>query len=280
MQFAEVDGNKVLPYPGAHGVCPMCGSKMIAKCGVRVMHHWAHFGRRNCDPWWENETKWHRSWKHLFPVEWLEVSHIAPDGEVHRADIKTPKGIVVEVQHSAMSDAERLSREVFYQNLVWVIDGRTFEKNFDIYHLLPSPESKIAAGLVWVKAERKLQGTVAGLFFRLSECQKIDPSVIKANATSGWIHSLRDIENQVNEVYRGHHQYDWVRPRTTWLDASRPVYIDFGNDYLVKLGVYDDSGLRCIRLVSKAKFVNDVMTKDRSIDIGEEYLEISESTNL
>ncbi|WP_287302509.1 hypothetical protein [Mesorhizobium sp.] len=41
-----------------------------------------------------------------------EISHIAPDGEIHRADIKTPSGIVIEVQHSAMT-AERLSREAF-----------------------------------------------------------------------------------------------------------------------------------------------------------------------
>ncbi|URI11622.1 hypothetical protein MW290_22050 [Aquincola tertiaricarbonis] len=103
------------------------------------MHYWAHFGRRNCDPKWENETPWHRSWKSLFPEAWLEVSKVAPDGEVHRADIKTPKGIVVEVQHSAMSDVERLSREAFYKNLVWVIDGSVFKQNFDIYHPLPAP---------------------------------------------------------------------------------------------------------------------------------------------
>jgi hypothetical protein len=58
-----------------------------------------------------------------FPEECREISHIAPDGEIHRADIKTPSGIVIEVQHSAMTDAERLSREAFYENLVWVVDG-------------------------------------------------------------------------------------------------------------------------------------------------------------
>jgi hypothetical protein len=78
---------------------------MVAKCGPRVMHHWAHAGRRNCDPWWENETPWHREWKNLFPEDCREVSHTAPDGEVHRADIKTPAGIVIEVQHSNMTDS-------------------------------------------------------------------------------------------------------------------------------------------------------------------------------
>jgi competence protein CoiA len=43
-----------------------------------------------------------------------------------------------------MTDAERFSREDFYRNLLWVIDGRGFRANFDIYHLLPAPESVIA----------------------------------------------------------------------------------------------------------------------------------------
>jgi hypothetical protein len=235
------------------------------------MHHWAHFGRRNCDPWWENETDWHRSWKSLFPFEWLEVSHVAPDGEIHRADIKTPNGIVVEVQHSAMSDAERLSREVFYKNLVWVIDGRGFEQNFDIFHMLPDPKSEVAADLVWTKASRQMQGAASGMFFRLSECLEDDPEVTKASIRGGWIHSIREIEDLVHAAYNGHHQYDWLRPRRTWLDAICPVYIDFGKDYLAKLEVYDESGLRCVRFVAKHKFLHDVMTEDKATDIATRF---------
>ncbi|MYK68074.1 MAG: CoiA-like domain protein, partial [Gammaproteobacteria bacterium] len=119
MQYAIVDGRKRAPWKGARGVCPVCGAVMIAKCGPRVIHHWAHKARRNCDPWWENETAWHREWKNHFPEECREVSHTAPDGEVHRADIKTPTGIVIEVQHSPMSDDERETRESFYGNLNW-----------------------------------------------------------------------------------------------------------------------------------------------------------------
>ena len=35
-----------------------------------------------------------------------------------------------------MSDKERVAREDFYKNLVWVLDGRGFLQNFDIYHML------------------------------------------------------------------------------------------------------------------------------------------------
>ncbi len=56
---------------------------------------------RSCDPWWENETEWHRKWKGNFAEEWQEV--ILTDGitdEKHIADIRTPYGLVVEFQHS------------------------------------------------------------------------------------------------------------------------------------------------------------------------------------
>jgi competence protein CoiA len=116
MQIAIVDDKRTEAFPGGRGVCPICDSKTIAKCGPRVMHHWAHYRVKDCDPWWENETQWHRDWKNRFPVDCREVSHIAKDGEIHRADIKTPTGIVIEIQHSSMTDAERIFREEFYQN--------------------------------------------------------------------------------------------------------------------------------------------------------------------
>jgi hypothetical protein len=36
------------------------------------------------------------------------------------------------------------------------------------------------------------------------------------------------------------------RPRHTWLDATCSVDIDFGEEYLLRLEVYDKSGLACI----------------------------------
>jgi competence protein CoiA len=239
---------------------------MVAKCGPRVMHHWAHAGRRNCDPWWENETPWHREWKNLFPEDCREVSHAAPDGEVHRADIKTLTGIVIEVQHSNMTDAERLSRESFYGNLVWVVDGSIFRENFEIYHLLPDPASELARDLIWLKAARTHRGAAQGIFFRLSEMTEY-PDATKANWREGHLHGMHElhgiheIEEQVNQTYRGHHQYDWIRPRRTWLDATCPVYIDIGDDLLARLETYDETGLPCIRLISKRKFVHDAMTE-------------------
>jgi hypothetical protein len=263
MQLALVGAERLEAFPGGRGLCPTCGAAMIAKCGPRILHHWAHAGRKNCDPWWENETEWHRAWKNLFPEACREISHTAPDGEIHRADVKTPTGIVIEIQHSAMTDAERQSREAFYGNLVWVIDGRGFRDNFDIYHLLPDPRSEIAQDIVWSKATRPMRGAAGGLFFRLSETQLDYPerTITKATLTFGRIYSLHDIQTEVERAYRGHHQYDWVRPRRTWLDAACPVYIDFGNEFLLKLEIYDESKLPCVRYVAKRKFLHDAMVE-------------------
>jgi len=241
----------------------MCGSEMIAKCGPRLLHHWAHKGRKNCDPWQENETEWHRAWKRLFPQECREISHTAPDGEIHRADIKTPTGIYIEVQHSAMTDAERISREDFYRNLIWIIDGRGFRKNFDIFHALPDPNSEVASDIVWSKATRQMQGGANGLFFRLSEARQSFPNrhFTKATLNGGRVHGIHEIRADVDQAYQGQHQYDWIRPRRTWLDAACPVYIDFGDDLLVKLEIYDESNLPCIQYVAKKKFLHDAMVE-------------------
>lgn len=259
MQIALVDDKRTEAFSGGRGLCPECGSETIAKCGPRNIHHWAHHRRKDCDPWWENETPWHRDWKNEFPVECREVSHVAENGEIHRADVKTRAGIVIEFQHSNMTDEERISREGFYGNLVWVVDGLGFRENFDIYHMLPDPDSGIAKDLVWSKAKRHMNGANDGIFFRLSEALQNDPGVTKATLTGGWVHGIREIKDDVVKYYSGHHQYDWVCPRKTWLDAQCPVYIDFGEEHLVKLGVYDSSKLKCIRMVSKRKFVREIM---------------------
>lgn len=106
-----------------------------------------------------------------------------------------------------------------------------------------------------------MNGANQGLFFRLSEAVIENPDVTKTTLRGGWIHGIREIEDELNLSYNGYHQYDWVRPRRTWFDAKCPVYIDFGDEHLVKIEVYDSSGLNCIRLVSKRKFVHDAMVE-------------------
>ncbi|CDZ68057.1 Competence protein-like protein [Neorhizobium galegae bv. orientalis] len=123
MQFALVNEERCPPAPKLVGQCVGCGQEMIAKCGDLKIWHWAHKGKRKCDPWWEPETAWHREWKEQFPAGWREVVQWAASGEKHIADMRNDGGLVVEFQHSAITPQERMEREAFYPNLVWVVDG-------------------------------------------------------------------------------------------------------------------------------------------------------------
>ena len=96
---------------------------MLARCGTKKVWHWAHKGSRHCDPWWENETEWHRDWKNRFRSEWQEVPARDETGELHIADIKTPYGLVIEFQHSAIKPDEVAKRTNFYDQVIWIVDG-------------------------------------------------------------------------------------------------------------------------------------------------------------
>jgi hypothetical protein len=141
MKFALVNGQRQEAQPGLSGKCPNpnCDRPMVAKCGEVRIWHWAHQGRRCSDPWWENETPWHRAWKDRFPIDWQEViHHHAETGEKHIADVKTDRGWVIEFQHSYLKPEERRSRETFYGKLIWVVDGtrrkKDAEKFFAAWH--------------------------------------------------------------------------------------------------------------------------------------------------
>jgi competence protein CoiA len=124
MQFALVNQVRSHAQKGLEGVCELCNSKVIAKCGSIVVHHWSHYSRKECDKWWEPETLWHRNWKNKFPEEYREIIFKNDSTmEIHRADIYTPAGLTIEFQHSFISNEERISRENFYNKLIWVVDG-------------------------------------------------------------------------------------------------------------------------------------------------------------
>lgn len=132
MKFAIFDGVRQLPVKGLKGICPACGQEVIAKCGNIRAHHWAHSKKMKClDKWWESETKWHREWKDNYPLEWQEVLFKDPhSGERHRADINTEHGLTIEFQYSSISEEERQSRERFYDNLIWVVNGSRLKGDF------------------------------------------------------------------------------------------------------------------------------------------------------
>lgn len=160
MKYALVEGLKSSPSPRLNGICPHCSSDMISKCGRVKIWHWAHRSREMCDPWWENETEWHRNWKGKFPPEWQEISHMdESSGERHIADVKNPFGLVIEFQHSNISLEERLIREKVYGDMIWIVDGKRGELDEAYFHLGlhgPIQDDPLAYQISWLGRSRLL----------------------------------------------------------------------------------------------------------------------------
>lgn len=132
MKYALFNNQRIIPTKNVNeAICPICGEVVIPKCGKIKIHHWAHKTSQNCDPWWENETEWHRKWKEHFPEDFQEYLMIDSNtGEKHIADIRTNKGFVIEFQHSSIKYEERQAREIFYKNMVWVVDAKKYYDKF------------------------------------------------------------------------------------------------------------------------------------------------------
>lgn len=131
MKFAILENTKIEATKGAKGNCPCCGAELIAKCGEVKIHHWSHKGVRSCDPWWENETKWHRAWKNNFPLNTQEIILFdSQSGEKHIADVRTVHELTIEFQHSHIKPEERRSRENFYKKMVWIVDGTRLQSDY------------------------------------------------------------------------------------------------------------------------------------------------------
>lgn len=122
--------------------CPACGSAMIQKRGNLTAHHFAHKMSANCDSWYtEKLSAWHKHMQSYFKESVQEV--IIWDkqySEYHIADIalqaKQTK-IVIEFQHSAISQNEFLSRSKFYlkcgYQIIWVFDFYEGKNSKKIY---------------------------------------------------------------------------------------------------------------------------------------------------
>lgn len=124
MKYALVNGIKSSPVKGSTGICQCCGTTVIAKCGQFKVHHWAHKSMMDCDPWWENETPWHRRWKNYFPISNQEILFTSPTGERHIADIYLEdKKCVIEVQSYQIKPEELKAREEFYGVMIWIVDA-------------------------------------------------------------------------------------------------------------------------------------------------------------
>jgi len=129
MLYAWVDGIKRAPLEkGEKTICRDCGGNLTSVIPAQNVKHWRHKAR-DCDNWSEPEGQWHLSWKEHFDFNFREICLIDEiSGEKHRADIlcnpETLNSTVLELQHSSISEEERISRESFYSRnnkMFWLI---------------------------------------------------------------------------------------------------------------------------------------------------------------
>lgn len=221
MQFALVNGERKTPQKGKSGICPGCGKEVVAKCGAIKVHHWAHKQEKDCDPWWESETEWHRQWKNHFPENYREVTfHDPATGEIHRADVHTPSGITIEFQNSSISISELESRNKFYQDLVWVVNAGRF-KGFQFTCAIPDPESPLLQEFEFFPSKHPV-------LYRKSDFGKEGSTMMQ-------IFSLNSPELNHIPPSPIHWLYEWKHPHAGWFRSAAPVYFDFGHEFLYLL---------------------------------------------
>ncbi len=164
------------------------------------------------------ETPWHRNWKNAFPSACREVSFADKDlGELHRADIYTPCGTTIEFQNSPICIEELKSREAYYANLIWVLNGKKF-KGFRILKHLPDVNDP-----------------------RLSEfefCHTDHLSVIrKKDLLQGRPKVLNFHHPELRTIPLSSHYYSfcWKNPHRVWYQARCPIIVDLGGHFLYQL---------------------------------------------
>ena len=261
MDVAVVDGQRLPPAPGLKGVCERCGAPAQAKCGPIVRWHWAHAGRRHCDPWMENEGPWHKAWKELFPFEWREVVARDHKGEKHVADVRRPDGVVIELQNSPMSIEEMQSRESFYgPRMIWIVNAQRFRDQLHILEALPNPDADFVADLEFVppipaalRNRVKIRSDGQSLmFYRRSD-------VFPDGGRTWELHSGRSLGGLVAENYIGHHHCVWIKPREVWKRAERTVVLDCGGGTLWAIRRYGVEQFFCVQRVAPGPFISSLL---------------------
>lgn len=166
------------------------------------------------------ETPWHRNWKKAFPASCREVSFTDQElGELHRADICTACGTIIEFQNSPICIEELRSREAFYPKLIWVLNGKKF-KGFSILKHLPDIDDPKLTGYEFCHKEHLSM-------IRKSDFQRRG---MQAKALNFYHAELKDIR------FTSHYySFCWKHPHRVWYQAQCPIIIDLGGHFLYRL---------------------------------------------
>jgi len=111
--------------------CRCCSSLLQAVLQTDKVKHFRHENTDDCiSTTDDNLLLWHILWQSTVNVENREYT-MKENNKKHRADIYIPENnYVIEIQHSHIDPDQIKKREIFYKNLIWIIDG-TSEINIE-----------------------------------------------------------------------------------------------------------------------------------------------------
>ncbi len=147
MKFAKnIKGERIeVSFSGEKAICKDCGLEVFGRKG-RFRTYWTHPNNSDCDKWYEPITKWHIDWQNQFPIEWQEIGMLdEKTKDIHRADIKLPNGVIIEIQNSPIEVDEIEQREEFYgKDLIWVLNGEKLTRQSIISYKFEKQEFAIS----------------------------------------------------------------------------------------------------------------------------------------
>ncbi len=273
MKYALLNGKNIEALPDTRAICPNCKKPVISKCGTSNIWHWSHFPEIHCDTWWENESEWHRNWKSQFPSEYQEVILFnESSGEKHIADIRLSNGLVIELQNSPINENELFSREQFYGNMLWVVNGLNFSNQFFVFPFkLPPPNSELAS-LIEIDREPALNKGIVRFMDACGEESEFQKPILfhktkslrvgsSGNYFSGKITAngiydpTVEVQKEIELVHDGHYFFEWKNKRKVWFKSNKHIYIDFGNENIAQLCAFN-SNIFWVRVINKINFIN------------------------
>lgn len=167
-----------------------------------------------------NETAWHSDWKKAFPESYREKTFLNRTiGYYHRADIFTPCGTAIEFQNSPICLEELHSREAFYPNLIWVVNGAKF-KGFKVLKHLPDVD------------DLRLS---AYEFSHTANLTMVRKSDVLLGVDKPKVMTFHHPELRTIPLTSYYYSFRWLHPHRVWYEAKCPIMIDLGGYFLYQL---------------------------------------------
>jgi hypothetical protein len=166
------------------------------------------------------ETPWHKNWKKAFPKSYREVSQFDQElAEIHRADVQTPCGTTIEFQNSPITLKELRSREAFYPNLVWVLNGKKF-KGFRVLKRLPDVDDPKLSNYDFCHTDHLSM-------IRRTEVLAGFP---KPKVLNFYHPEIKDVPLTTH-----YYSFTWKHPHQVWFEANSQIIVDLGGHFLYQL---------------------------------------------